>query len=422
MSQVQTPWYAKAGHAIGLPDFGLSTKLTGVKNYYSNATPFGVTPYGFQPTQQQQQNIYKYPELSTPQGGNLGNYKRTAGMVQTPTYKTPTPTKSNATTKVQNTKPVTGTVQGTQTYDKGALQRAQQEGRFEGLQPAQRAAAQLQYESSKNQNQVDLNSIYGPLEDYYNNLMGNVQQSRSGVEDYVRGLFAPQFTQAQASKQTALGENQANIDTTRQQEQSLMNDARRRASELTKRNQRIWGGTSSAGEGFNNQLDQTMLQGMNEIQTTAAADVNALNRQRTQIESEYATLEQNINSQLQQAIRSEQDKFDQQIAAIEANRAETQSAKAAARADAIAELNANAQSLQQQAQSVLEQLGTNALSAIQQLYAAQQDYAGQRGLPVDWQNLPGVEYANYLPAMSDPTTGQQIIPSYLQRKRLTEGV
>lgn len=418
---------------FNLPDFGISEKLSGYTTRQGMQFPVGA---GLNTSQQSAAgsavrglNYNVAPNQSTPYGSQInypsGGYQQLSRSSQ-PSYSQPAqPIAPKYTSGGGVTGGGTNTApQGTQGVQSlsgdlsSALQRANSEGRFEGMSDYQRAQAQLQYEGEKSQNRQAIDDIYGPAISAYNDLLNQYQDKRGGLEGYYQGQFAPRYTELDNSRSQLLSQNAEQITGTRQQEQGLMNEARRRAGELRQRNQQALGG-SGVGQAADTILSQEQLRGQNQISNTAATDVRALERQATEYENQYVQLKQNLDSEYQSLLQQAKDNYDNIIAQVRTNRAQTESQKANANYEALQQLNNDAKQIEQQYQQLGQQLATNALSAIQQLYAQQQDYAMQQGHAPDIYNLPGAEYSQYLPTYTN-NEGQPITPNIYQRRKEEE--
>lgn len=384
------------------------------------------TPYGSTPTQQQQQNIIKYPELSTPQGGSLGNYTRTAGMVQQPSYTSPAPQASNPTKPTGGS---TGNVSGS-TASNPYASNPDFLNRFEGMGDAnspERIAAFEQWQASQGQGGAEnpisqeeqyINEMYQPSMDLLGGQESTLRNQYGQNQGYYNSMFDPQYQQLDTGRQSAIDLNRQNQDYTRQGQESAMDLAAKTYQDLQRRNQQMYGGASSAGQTIGEIQGRELQSNVNNISQATNRDLTTLRTQLGDIETNYTQLKSQIDNQKNQTMIELQQAFEQSLLAIDQQRAGISGSKATDKYNALREFNNRKQQLEDQSRQLMQQLGTQALSAQQQIHSAIAQYQAQEGQTPDLEGMPGMEYANNLPVMDQSEGGYNAQLSLKRRKEL----
>lgn len=238
-------------------------------------------------------------------------------------------------------------------------------------------------------NQV--NQAFGQTDNLLNDIAG-----RLNVNDYLTaasGQFdaqRPLLDQAQADLTT---QNQNQQDSAKGQAANAMADARNLYQETSQGVRQRYGGSNSAGEFANEIQGREFQRQQGNINDTLGQNLNQLQQQHTQIQTNYQAQLQGLESQKQSALGQARLQFEDALRQIDSARLQNSQAKSQAKLDALQQYNQNAMQLQNYAQQMQDQIHANTLQTVQQLQANILAYRAQNGQPVDLNSIPGAQYS-----------------------------
>lgn len=248
--------------------------------------------------------------------------------------------------------------------------------------------------------EAELNSLYSPIMDFYNN-------AKSTIQGQQPGLISDAEAQAAASKQLLENQQLSSNELLSNQEAQANQKANRDTAqqrqilqELTQANQQRFGGASSAGLAASELQGREFQRSRFGIQENLANVVQFVNQKKVEVKREFDAAVQKLNTNTQQAINEIKRRIQDKLLEIDGRIGETESAKAAARLDELQryrndmyQINlARAQfesELRLQAQANSSQLDTF-LSQSTGATNASQDVTNQ-GLAYASSSIPGVE-------------------------------
>lgn len=358
------------------------------------------TPFGLQPTQQQQRSILTYPSLSSPsapifqgpvpEGFDEGHFRATGETKPLP-GNAPLPRSAPAPAPSSgggggggNNQPSAPSLSEEAL---AALDRAASEGRFEGISdPEERARAQQALEQER---LAEVGDLFSETERLLDDSARNIGSEEDLIAQASRPFESqvPLLTQA---RDEGLAGVDRGIEAERLQEQNAINDARRLAQELRTANQQRFGGASSAGEFANSIQSREFQRQFGRIQNTAGQNVNALRQKASEIKNQYNQQLQSLELQKEGAIAQARDLYRQRLSAIDNARISLSQNKAAARLDALRDLRNHARSIQDQFRTLQLQLFSQAQQADLSLRNAVLAFREQNDQPIDLANVPEI--------------------------------
>lgn len=263
-----------------------------------------------------------------------------------------------------------------------------------------------------------IEEMYGGTANFLSQLQQNIQGDLSRTLGAVGGQYEAQRPFLEQARGEALGQVGAQREAEQRQSQNAMSEARLLASELGQATRQRYGGTSSTGEFAHAIQGRELQRGQSRIQQQSAANLQTLNDKANSIQQNYSNQLQQLEAQKAAALNDVQNQFNQRIAQIDASRTENESAKAAAKLDALREARTRAEAIEDQKTQFQQGIESQTLAAAQNIYAAIQAYRAEAGEPTDLQALPGAEFSTLLGNQGTPD--QALPQGYFKRPDTSE--
>jgi hypothetical protein len=184
---------------------------------------------------------------------------------------------------------------------------------------------------------------------YLNQAEQQIRGDYPSVKEAAEKAFLSAMSELTASKTKNEGTIKENLNTVGTQKEDALSAARRLYDELRRGYSQRFGGSTSAGQAASelSAVEQQRQMGMTTRDYGTA--VRQINQQKLQLDQDFQTGQAKIMEQKTQALSQAQTNFTNQLLQIQAQRAQTESQKAAAKLDALNTLKQQAYAIQQQA-------------------------------------------------------------------------
>lgn len=316
---------AGVGSALGLPEFGIS-------ELFGSTQPkvFGNAPYGFQPTQNQSNYIAANPAVSSPSFSG-------------PLNPNPQPTTVKQTTGGGGT--TGGQVLGASTF----------------------SAPQSNPQGANTNDLLNqINGQFDPTINYLNQAADVSNQSYQGAQNDINNQYGVGVSNI--NNQFASGNQQLDTSATQagQRKEDAQNAASRLYNDMLLGYKQRFGSGSSAGQGASELLGRETQSQFGNIQKSYSDAMGQITSLKSDLTNKTNLALQTLQSQKDQYLNSARDQFNAQMNQINQNKAQAESDKATARLDLL-----------QQLRNQVNAINLQDLQFKQQLAAAHQGYASQ---------------------------------------------
>lgn len=232
----------------------------------------------------------------------------------------------------------------------------------------------------------EIENIYSEVDKYLDN-----QQSRlmAGEQDYYNTFTSPYESQmplVNQAKESGIANLQNQQGVAMSQEQDALSAASRLYNELMSRNQQAFGGgaNSSVGQAANEIASREAQRQFGSIKNNSAQVVQGIITKMNEVESQAQAMMQQLEMQKEAALSQAKLAFQDKLDAIDADRAQLGQAKAQLKYQAMLELRARNQAIQDrqteyamQIEMMREQARLEAGNYAQQIQAQGDAYLGQ---------------------------------------------
>lgn len=236
-----------------------------------------------------------------------------------------------------------------------------------------------------------IDAIYNPTNDYLNQLEQSYRSQLPGAQATIEGQYGQGLQELSANQQEQQGQLDTQKTSVDQSKASALARARQLYSELSQRNQAMFGGRNSAGQFAGELLGRETQKNFGNIDTAAQNAYAELQQANQKLLNWASTQKLTLANQRQKALDDLQTAFQNQMMQIAANRAQNESAKAAARLDALNQAKAQAFQIQQADAQFNRQLE---MYQIQQQDALKNKYTAATNTGIDTKALSAMSQAN----------------------------
>lgn len=203
----------------------------------------------------------------------------------------------------------------------------------------------------------------GEIDNSYNEQMGILSGSeskiRQGQTDYEKSLeeqYKSQLPLLAQSRDVGLGGLSEQEKASRFQEQNALAEARRLYNELNTANRQRFGGATSAGMAASEILGREQQRQFGDVRNTAGQNIQKILEQRKLVEGEYQNKLQSLESQKNAALSQARQQFQDRLLQIDNSKMQLAGNKAQMKLQALMQLRAEANAIQQQATQFQQQL------------------------------------------------------------------
>lgn len=251
---------------------------------------------------------------------------------------------------------------GLSTDYQSALQRATDEGRFEGLSPEERAREQIAYEKQQaGQEQDAINSAFAESEDLLNQSRG-LLGTQEDLTNQAAKPYEAQLPLVNQARDEALGQLGLRKQQQETNQATALSQARSLYNEMGQGVQNRFG-ASSAGDFARGLQGRELQRQSGQINTTASQNIQQLQQEMQDVRDRAAAQVQNLEMQKQAAIGQAQDTFRQRLLEINNSRMALASQKAEARLNAAMELRDRIRSVQDRTEQFRQNLAAQVQAA-----------------------------------------------------------
>lgn len=242
-----------------------------------------------------------------------------------------------------------------------------------------------------------INAVYNPTMGYLNQAEGQLRADFPNVLDSAQKAYETAIAELTAGKTKNLGTIAENTVTAGQRKEDALSAARRMYDELRRGYAQRFGGGSSAGQAAFELSGAEQQRQMGATTRDYSTTMRQIDQSKVQLDQDYQAGSLKILQSKTDAIAQANRDFQNQLLTIAGQRAQTESAKAAAKLDALNTLRNQAFAAQQQALQ-LQQNWDQTYKASQldlQNYAAKLNMAGQGSASAIASYLPTTQPTAY---------------------------
>jgi hypothetical protein len=351
------------GSYQGTGTWGPQTGILGAINPFSRDRGFTEQT----PLAQMNPGLFQNPNIASPSNiiSPVPNVRRVvvAGGGPSPTGQTLGVQNTNTNTKTR--KSVTNTNTNTNTGG--------------GQQGESEAGKSQQTQVPQGPSESDINAVYDPTMGYLNQAESNVRSDFPNVLDQAQQSYETAIAELTAGKTKNEGTITQNVTTATNRKEDALTAARRLYDELRRGYQQRFGGSTSAGQAASELSSVEQQRQMGQTNRGFNDTMAQIEQSKVQLDQDFQTGSMKILQYKNDAITSANRDFQNKLLEIQGKRAETESAKAQYRLQALTDLRNQAYAASQQAQQFQQQLEMQKQSqqADLQTYAAKLQMAGQ---------------------------------------------
>ena len=263
---------------------------------------------------------------------------------------------AQTTQKVVNNQPTSGqpSAPGDTKYQQYAKMAA--EGSLNPSQQSEWQQMQAQFNQSRGPSEGDINAVYDPTMGYLNQAEANVRGQQPDILTAAQQAYETAISELTGSKTRNQDTITQNVTTATNRKDDALSAARRMYEELRRGYSQRFGGSTSAGQAASELSSVEQQRQMGQTTRQFGDTMQQVEQQKLQLDQDFQTGSAKILQYKTESIRQANTDFQNKLLDIQGKRAETESAKAQYRLQALTDLRNQAYQASQQAQQYTQAL------------------------------------------------------------------